>query len=129
MRLPLLTSLLLAALSSVASAQPLPTGEWTGELAWSNTEPVTLSATIETCAQGLKIRLSSSDERYQTTDTIIAQSGLVEFSIRNNQRGYTLACSLNLQDDGSLSGSCATGSSHARVTLRPPDQSTIGCSE
>ena len=130
MRYLLLTSLLLpASLSSAVSAQPLPTGEWIGELAWSSAEPVALTATIETCAEGLKIRLVSNDERYQTNTTIIAQRGPVEFAIHNSQRGYTLACSLSRQDDGSLSGSCATGSARARVTLRPPDQSTIGCSE
>ena len=130
MRYLLLTSLvLLATLSSVASAQTLPTGEWTGELAWSNAEPVTIAANIEACAEGLKIRLSSDDGRYRTNDTIIAQSGAVEFAIRNIERGYTLACSLSRRDDGSLSGNCATGSSRARVTLTPPDQSTIGCSE
>ena len=130
MRFLLLTSLLLlAALPSAASAQTLPTGEWTGELTWSNAEPVTLTATIETCAEGLKIRLLSNDERYQTNDTIISQSGPVEFVIHNIQRGYTLDCSLSRQDNGSLSGSCASGSSRARVTLRPPDQSMIGCSD
>ncbi len=129
MRLLLITSLLLAALSSVVSAQPLPTGEWTGELAWSNAEPVTLTATLKTCAEGLKIRLSSNNERYRTNDTIIARSGPVEFAIHNIQRGYALACVLSRQDDGSLSGNCATGSSRARVTLQPPEQSTIGCSE
>ena len=130
MRLLLLTSLfLLATSSSVASAQTLPTGEWTGELAWSNAEPVTITANIETCAEGLKIRLVSNDELYQTNTTIIAQSGPVEFAIHNNQRGYMLACVLNRQDDGSLSGSCATGSSRARMTLTPPDRSTIGCSD
>jgi len=127
MRFLLLTLLLV--LASAASAQPLSTGEWTGELAWSNAEPVTLSANIETCAEGLKIRLSSDDERYQTNDTIVAQNGPVEFAIRNNQQGYTLGCSLRRRDDGSLSGNCATGSSRARLTLRPPEQSTIGCSE
>lgn len=127
MRLLLLASVVL--LASAASAQTLPTGEWTGELAWSNAEPVTITANIEACAEGLKIRLLSDDGRYRTNDTIIAQSGAVEFTIRNNERGYTLACSLSRRDDGSLSGNCATGSSRARVTLTPPDQSTIGCSE
>ena len=127
MRLLLLTSLVL--LASAASAQTLTTGEWTGELTWSSAEPVTLTANIETCAEGLKIRLVSNDERYRTNTTVIAQSGPVEFIIHNNQRGYTLACSLSRQDDGSLSGNCATGSSRAQVTLQPPAQSTIGCSD
>ncbi len=121
--------LALLALTTTVSAQTLPAGQWAGELVWSNAEPVALSATIETCALGLKIRLVSDDELYRTADTIIAPTGPVEFTVRNTQRGYTLNCSLTRQDDESLAGSCSRGSSQARMTLHPPEQSTIGCSE
>lgn len=116
-------------ISAALSAQDVPTGTWSGTLMWNNADPVVLSVDIESCAEGLKLSLSSTDQNYHTEDTVVAVSGPMEFEVTNSARGYTLACTVESQDDGTLAGMCTTGSSRARMVLTPPDQSTIGCSE
>ncbi len=120
---------LLFLLAPAAFCQPITTGTWTGTLQWSNANPVPLSVDIETCAEGLKLSLSSADQHYRTATTVVSTSWPMMFDIRNTARDYTLACSLNRNDAGELAGICSSGSSRARLSLIPPDVSTIGCSE
>lgn len=113
----------------IVHSQTTPTGTWSGELLWNNAEPVVLTVNIESCAEGLKLSLTSEDQHYRTEDTVVAVSGPMEFEITNSARGYTLGCTIDRQDDGTMAGMCTTGSSRARIELTPPDQSVIGCSE
>ena len=124
-----LLPVLLLCLAPATLAQSVPTGTWTGTLQWSNQEPVPLTVEIESCAEGLKLSLTSEDQHYRTEGTVVAVSGPMEFDVTNSARGYLLGCSIDRQDDGTMAGMCTTGSSRARIELTPPDQSIIGCSE
>ena len=118
-------------LAPTALAQPaLPTGSWTGTIAWRDTEPVALTAALEECVEGLKLTLRSDDGAYHAEEVVRIEGGAVRFGLENAARHYALSCAASRQDDGTYAGTCRTANgARARLRLQPPTQSTIGCSE
>jgi hypothetical protein len=127
-------SLLLAfafVLAPAALAQPaIPTGAWAGTIAWADAEPVSLTANVEECVEGLKLTLRSEDGAYRAEEVVHVEADEVHFGVANTRRNYTLACAAERQADGTYAGTCRTPSGALAVLrLQPPVQSTIGCSE
>jgi hypothetical protein len=114
-----------------ALAQPaVPTGDWTGTIEWRDAEPVALTASLEECAEGLKLTLRSDDGAYRAEEIVHVEADEVHFGVTNTRRNYTLACAAERQDDGTFAGQCSTADGvWARLRLQPPAQAMIGCSE
>ena len=120
-----------AALAPAALAQSAPpTGDWTGSIEWRNAPPVALSGQLEECLEGYKLTLDSEDGFYRTDQVVDIEGDAVRFDMTNSRRNYTLVCTVEPQDDGTYAGRCSTADGvWARVSLEPPSQATIGCSE
>jgi hypothetical protein len=127
---PLLLALAFV-LAPATLAQPaLPTGDWSGSIAWADADPVPLTANVEECVEGLKLRLRSADGAYRAEEVVHVEADEVHFGVANTRRNYTLACAAERQADGTYAGTCRTpGGALAVLRLQPPAQSTIGCSE
>lgn len=122
--------LLLALVTPAVAAQPLPTGAWTGTIAWRNSAPVALTGNLEECVEGLKLTLRSEDGAYRAEEVVHVEDDAVHFGVANTRRNYALTCTATRQDDGAFAGTCRTADgARARLRLQPPAQATIGCSE
>lgn len=123
--------LIACAAAPAVSAQMLPSGTWTGTLAGAAGAPHPVEATIERCATGLKVALTLAD-RTTTTETGAWSRGRLRFQLRGvrvpGARGQgALACTLEQQDTGALSGTCRRGRAAYRLQLAPPAQAAFGC--
>ena len=127
-RLVLLPVVLAAA---PAAAQMLPSGTWTGTLVGADGGRQPAEATIERCATGLKVALTLAGRTVETESGVWVRGRLrfrlAEVRVPGVRGRQPLACTLEQQDSGTLSGACRLGRAAYRLDLAPPAQAAFGC--
>ena len=112
----------------------IPTGTWTGSLTPQNHPDLHIPMTysVEECAEGLKITLTSGQGNAGAVQArnVRVSAERVRFVFDEPEAEVPLTCRLERQRDGSFAGRCtADDGKYATFVMRPPAQSTIGCSE
>ena len=125
---------LLLLTAAPASAQMLPSGAWSGTLTGADGEAHRAQAVIERCATGFTLALTVDGRTATVPETAPAtwRRGQLRFTTSRLRLPGTLvprplACRLEADDEGGLSGVCTSGVRRVRLRLAPPADGVLGC--
>ena len=125
-----LAILLLVLAAAPVRAQMLPSGTWTGQFgAGRSARPAT--ALIERCATGFRVDLTTGG-RTARTETATYRRGqlafeMSRFRLPGSRTARPLACELEMDPSGHLSGACTSGRTSVPMRLAPPADGALGC--
>ena len=126
-RLLIPLALLLAA--SVAHAQGLTAGTWTGDLAPARGARIPVEAALEECIGGYTVDLTVGGREVGEAEQVRWVESRLRFRFVEPRSRRTYTCDLRHRDDGTLAGSCAVPRGRpAALTLTPPATGAFGCS-
>lgn len=121
-------------LAAPASAQMLPSGEWTGALTDADGDRQLATAAVERCAGGFTLDLDIGGRTAHVPEDTPAQwtRGRLQFTTTRLRLAGTLiprplVCDLRADDEGALSGTCTSGRTNYRLALAPPADASFGC--
>ena len=125
-----LALLLLALAAAPVQAQMLTSGTWTGTLG-SGRAPTSATALIERCATGFTVVLTAGGRTARTETATYRRGHLMfempRFRLPGSRVARPLACMLQMDRSGTLSGSCTSGGASVPLRLVPPADGTLGC--